>query len=182
MQMQNKIANEMKKVERKIQEDKLSDYQKIKRQLREQKVSAEDVEAKMLEIQSKKFSSNFKSFSRDHWKFMYRNRTNQPPIGHYRPKIEVVKEKSRLPIFFPHHSTSEKAFKKKFDVAKSSVSLCPHVLRHINPQKQQNFVDPKTNSEIPEETITPLDIAEMPSPNPAEARRSSVVTKDLNKL
>ena len=44
MQMQNKLAWEMKKIDESIREDRLSDYQKVKRQLRELKGSDKDVD------------------------------------------------------------------------------------------------------------------------------------------
>ena len=120
-----------------IQEDRLSDYQKVKKQLRETKSGGpEDVMAKLLEIKSKKFSSNFKSYSRDQWTSMYANRTNPPAVGHYRPKIEVILEKPRETRFNPHHINAEKAFKTKFDVAKSAVNINPRVLKSISPRKR----------------------------------------------
>lgn len=44
MQMQNKLAWEMKRIDESIREDRLSDYQKVKRQLRELKGSDKDVD------------------------------------------------------------------------------------------------------------------------------------------
>ena len=63
--MQNMLAYEMKKIDESIKEDKLSDYQKIKRQLRDQKGSDKDVESRLREIKQFDCTSNFKSTFRD---------------------------------------------------------------------------------------------------------------------
>lgn len=106
---------------------------------------------------------------------MFANRTNPPAVGHYRPKIEVVLEKPRLPHFNPHHVTSEQAFKKKFDVAKSSVSLCPHVLKNISPRKAPIINSQKTVFESAGDA-TPLDQTRTINDSPEPTKGS---TKNL---
>ena len=50
MQMQNQLAWEMKRIDESIREDRLSDYQRVKRQLRENKGSDKDVDQRLFEI------------------------------------------------------------------------------------------------------------------------------------
>ena len=45
---------------------------------------------------------------------MFSNKTNPPPVGHYRPKQEAIEIGPRDQTFFMHHQTAEMAQKRKF--------------------------------------------------------------------
>lgn len=130
--MQNMLAYEMKKIDDSIKEDKLTDYQRIKRQLRDTKGSEKDVEMKLFEKKQRFFTSNFKSYSRDKRNDIFSNKTNPPPVGQYHPKKEVTQHKARSSHFDPHHKESILAQKLKFDLAKANVKINPRILKHMS--------------------------------------------------
>lgn len=125
----------MKKIDESIREDKLSDYQKVKRQVREAKGTDKDVQMRLLELRQRHFTSNFKSYSRDRRNVIFSSKTNPPPVGQYHPKKEVVQHRGRDPHFDPHHVTAEEAYKVKFDCAKSKIKVTPKILEHISPRR-----------------------------------------------
>lgn len=63
------IQAEMRKIERKAQEDSLSQYQKIKIQLKQEKkvpkIEYSEIADRMREIEAKNFTSNFTTCTRD---------------------------------------------------------------------------------------------------------------------
>ena len=93
------------------------------------------MEQRLFELRQKHFTSNFKSYSRDRRNDIFASKTNPPPVGQYHPKKEVTFHKSRSPHFDPHHFSAVEAFDRKFNAAKSSIKICPNVLKFISPQK-----------------------------------------------
>lgn len=88
--MQNMLANEMKKIDELIKQDKLSDHQKVRRQLREKGGGDKDVEARLFEIKSKNFTCSFKTYTRDQRNKVLDSKMSTPGVGLYHPKKELV--------------------------------------------------------------------------------------------
>ena len=66
----------------------------------------------------KDFDSTFKACSRERRIEIFANRTNPPPLGHYRPKIEFTETSSFDPHINGEHETEKEALEKKFELAK----------------------------------------------------------------
>ena len=68
---------------------------RLKKQLKEAKASDKEIEQKLFQLRWKEFSCNFKSCSRERRIEIFANKTNPPPMGHYRPKKAFVETSSR---------------------------------------------------------------------------------------
>ena len=84
------IQAEMRKIEKKTQEDSLSTHQKIRMQLRQEKkvpiVEYKEIAERMKELESKNFTYNFTTCTRYQHDNAFRNKTDPPEVGKYRPK------------------------------------------------------------------------------------------------
>lgn len=76
-------------------------------------------------LKNKQNTAYFKSISREQVDIINANRTNPPPVGHYRPDVGSIYVKERS-IFIPdEHIIIEKKKKQK--------PLCEHLKKNLNP-------------------------------------------------
>ena len=136
------LTHEMQKIDHMIKEDKLTDYQKVRRQLREKGGGDKDVDTKLFEMKSKKFTAPFKTYTRDQRNNIFRDRTQAPAVGLYHPKKEVVWAKPRDSHFDPHHENADKALKIKFDTAKVNASKISKYFFNLTSPRRASVIKP----------------------------------------
>lgn len=109
----------MKKIEMEIQDNKLSEVEKLQKQLKDMKsgdksgMQEKDIVAKIVQLKQRSFSNHFKVCSREKRTLAFSNKTNPPGVGHYHPRKEVILTNSRNPHIDSTHLNEFEAIKRK---------------------------------------------------------------------
>ena len=97
----------MNKIEKEIEQSKIPELKKLQRKIKENKNPTEQDLKAIVKLKTKDNTVHFKNISREKRIDIYSNKTNPPPVGHYRPKLEAVEIGPRDQTFNSYHKTAE---------------------------------------------------------------------------